>query len=282
MIYALATTSAIMFALATALQHRSAQKADHSKAMRPSLLFSLALDPMWLLGLGADIVGIFFQFAALIKGSVLVVQAILAIGLVFSLFFSAVLHNIRLKYSELVLSGLIVLALIGFLTFGTPPVLIDRSALSSWLILAAGTALVTTAVWMFARNSGTLRRTTALAIAAGILHGFTVSLSKVVSQNFAALGIFHLLVDPHTWILLAMGAADILVIQSAFQAGPLRISLPIISVVEPLIAFLISVTVLHESLALSLLDKAIAGVCLALMMVGVWGLARVATEENLV
>ena len=89
MIYALATISALMFALATALQHRSAQKADSAKAMRPALIFFLALDPMWLLGIVADIVGLFFQFAALVNGSVLVVQAILAIGLVFSLFFPA-------------------------------------------------------------------------------------------------------------------------------------------------------------------------------------------------
>lgn len=282
MIYALATTSAIMFALATALQHRSAQKADHSKAMRPSLLFFLALDPMWLLGLGADIVGIFFQFAALVKGSVLVVQAILAIGLVFSLFFSALLHNIRLKYSELVLSGLTALALVGFLIFGTPAQLIDKSALSSWFILALATGVVTVALWMFARNSSTFRRTSVLGISAGILHGFTVSLSKVVSQNFVALGVYHLIIDPHTWILVVMGAADILVIQSAFQAGPLGISLPIISVVEPFVAILISVIVLHESLSMSVFGRVIAGLCLAVMLLGVWGLARVSTEDTLV
>ncbi|NNN19401.1 MAG: DMT family transporter [Acidimicrobiaceae bacterium] len=281
MIYALATISALMFALATALQHRSAQKADQSKAMRPALLFFLALDPMWLLGIGADIVGLFFQFAALVKGSVLVVQAILAIGLVFALFFSAVLHSIRLKASELALSVMTTLALIGFLSFGAPARSIDSSAFSSWLILAVATALLTFVLGVVAINSAPIRRTFVLGVAAGVLHGFTVSLSKVVSQNFVSMGLSRVATDPHTWLLVIMGAVDILVIQSAFQAGPLRVSLPIISVTEPMVAFVISIVVLHESLSATLYGKVVAILALMVMLAGVWGLARITARESL-
>ncbi len=282
MIYALATISALMFALATALQHRSAQKADAEKAMRPALIFFLALDPMWLLGIVADIVGLFFQFAALVNGSVLVVQAILAIGLVFSLFFSAVLHNIRLKSSELVLSLLTALALIGFLSVGVPARLKDTSTLSSWLIVAMATAIVVVALGAFAHHADKVRRTFLLGVAAGILHGFTVSLSKVVAQNFVAHGMLRVAVDPHAWILVIMGIADVLVIQSAFQAGPLRVSLPIISVVEPVVAIAIGLVVLHETLSASTSGAVVAALSLSLMLLGVWGLARVATGEALV
>lgn len=279
MIYALATMSALMFALATALQHKSAQKAGVEKAMRPALLFFLVLDPMWLVGIGADVVGLFFQFAALVNGSVLVVQAILAIGLVFSLVFSAVLHNIRLKSSELVLSAVTALALVGFLSIGVPDRSVDKSTLTSWFVVAAATAAVTVVLAGFARTASRNHRTFLLGVSAGVLHGFTVSLSKVVAQNFVAHGVLKILLDPHLWILAAMGIADILVLQSAFQSGPLRVSLPIISVIEPVVAIGIGIVVLGETLSETALGAAIAVLSLGVMLLGVWGLARVAAEE---
>ncbi len=282
MIYALATISAIMFALATALQHRSAQKADSGKSMRPALILFLALDPMWLVGIVADIVGLSFQLAALVKGSVLVVQAILAIGLIFSLFISAVLHNIRLKSSELALSFLTAAALMGFLIVGVPAQLTNTSTLSSWLFVAAAVAIITIVLGVLAQGANRNRRTFLLGIAAGVLHGFTVSLSKVVAQNFVAHGVLHIAVDPHLWILVVMGIADIVVIQSAFQAGPLRVSLPIISVIEPIVAMGIGIFVLHETLSETASGAIVAVLSLAVMLLGVWGLARVATEESLV
>ena len=280
MIYALATLSTFMFALATALQHRSAQKADSEKSLRPALLLYLALDPAWLIGIGADIVGLFFQFAALVNGSVLVVQAILAVGLVFSLFFSAVLHNIRLKSSELVLSGVTAVALIGFLSIGVPSRSIDSSTLPNWIAVALVTASAAGVLVDFAYNAGTNKKTLLLGAAAGILHGFTVSLSKVVAQNFVAHGMGRILLDPHLLILAVMGAADILVLQSAFQAGPLRFSLPVISVVEPVVAFAIGIAVLGERLSGTALGAAIALTSLAVMLLAVWGLARVVGEES--
>lgn len=280
MIYALATISALMFALASALQHKSAQKADHKKAMRPSLLFVLALDPIWLLGIFADIVALFFQFDALINGSVLVVQPILAIGLVFSLLFSALLNDKRLTSKELALAILTTLALFGFLSVGVPPRLVDRSSLVVWVFVVLATGVVVTILVIIGMRSTLKGRTVALAIAAGVLHGVAVSLSKMVSQSYSSNGLVYLLVDPHTWLLVVVGAADLLVIQSAFQAGPLRISLPIISVIEPVIALSISISVLHERLTASGFGIVLAVVSLVAMLFGVSGLARITTTPD--
>lgn len=280
MIYALATISALMFALASALQHKSAQNADQSKAMRPSLLFHLALEPIWLLGIAADVIALFFQFAALISGSVLVVQPILAIGLVFSLLFSAGLQHKWLSPSELWLSLLTGIALFGFLKVGVPSRLFDRSSLTSWLLVVCATAIMIAILGVAGMRVTERRRTIILAVAAGILHGVAVSLSKVVSQDFASKGLLHLVVDPYVLLLVIVGAADLLVIQSAFQAGPLRVSLPIISVVEPVVALGISVIVLHERLTTTGAGVVVAIVSLAVMLVGVYGLAKVSTGQG--
>lgn len=280
MIYALATTSALMFALASALQHRSAQRADHAKAMRISLLFSLALDPIWIIGILADAVALLFQFAALIKGSVLVVQPILAVGLVFSLLFSAILNKKWLSRSEWLLSIVTAVSLFGFLKVGVPSRLTDVSTLSSWLVVGALTLVITIVMGVVAMKLGGLKRVVLLSVSAGILHGVTVSLSKIVSQDFAAKGILHLAVDPYVWLLIVLGAADLLVIQSAFQAGPLKVSLPIISVVEPIVALGVSLLVLHERLSASGAGIAVAIVSLCVMLGAVWALARVSAEHG--
>ena len=269
-----------MFALATALQHKSAQKAASEKSLRPALLFFLILDPVWLVGIGADIFGLFFQFAALVNGSVLVVQAILAIGLIFSLLFSAVLHNIRLRGSEVVLSAITALALVGFLSVGVPDRSVDYSTLRNWIMATVLTAGLAGGLIFWARNGEKVKRTLLLGASAGILHGFTVSLSKVVAQNFVAHGVLRILLDPHLWILAVMGCADILVVQSAYQAGPLRVSLPVISVIEPIVAILVGIFVLGETLSETVVGASIACVSLAVMLLGVWGLARMVGEES--
>ena len=174
------------------------------------------------------------------------------------------------------------LALIGFLSVGVPARLKDTSTLSSWLIVAMATAIVVVTLGAFAHQTNKGRRTFLLGVAAGTLHGFTVSLSKVVAQNFVAHGLLWVAADPHTWILAIMGVADVLVIQSAFQAGPLRVSLPIISVIEPVVAIAIGLGVLHETLSATTSGAVVAALSLSLMLLGVWGLARVATEESLV
>jgi drug/metabolite transporter (DMT)-like permease len=279
MIYTLATISALMFALASALQHKSAQGADHTKALKPTLVFTLATKPVWLIGIVADIGGLLFQFAALAEGSVLVVQPILAVGLVFSLVFSAALYGKWLSGSEIVLSLITTAGLFGFLRVGIPVKLIDRSSLSSWLIVVAITALLVFGLGTMALRSLQRKRTVLLSVGAGILHGVSVSLSKVVSQDFVSLGPAHLLLDPHVYLLIIVGAADLVVIQSAFQSGPLKDSLPIISVIEPIVALLISVIVLHEHPSASGLELVVAGLSLTVMLAGVWGLARVTTEH---
>ena len=225
------------------------------------------------------IITLLFQFAALTQGSVLVVQPILAVGLVFSLFFSAALYGKWLSVSELILSLITAVGLFGFLKVGIPVKLIDSSSLSSWIVVVAVTAVLVFGLGFSALRSLQRKRTVLLSIGAGILHGVAVSLSKVVSQNFVSLGPAHLILDPHVYLLIIVGAADLVVIQSAFQSGPLKESLPVISVIEPVVALLISVIVLHERPSTSGIGLVLAGLSLTVMLAGVWGLAKLTTEH---
>jgi threonine/homoserine efflux transporter RhtA len=91
------------------------------------------------------------------------------------------------------------------------------------------------------------RRAVCFAFATGVLFGITAALTKssvvlVDHHGFGALGHW----EPYA--LVVLGALGFVVNQRAFQAGSLTASLPTLTVVEPIVASLIGITMLHETL----------------------------------
>ena len=85
MIIALALLSAFVFGSGVVLQQRVAWDVPAEHAARPGLLIRLVRRPLWLLGMGADVIGFGLQAAALHSGSLVVVQPLIATSLVFTL-----------------------------------------------------------------------------------------------------------------------------------------------------------------------------------------------------
>ena len=96
-----------------------------------------------------------------------------------------------------------------------------------------------------ARSVGT-RRAVLFAFATGALFGLTAALTKssvvlLDHHGFGALGYW----EPYA--LVVLGALGFVVNQRAFQAGSLTASLPTLTVVEPVVAAIVGVTMLHET-----------------------------------
>lgn len=75
----------------------------------------------------------------------------------------------------------------------------------------------------------------------------TASLIKAATGLLVE-GIVPLLTSWQLYALIAAGAAGLLLNQLAYQSGPLSASLPAITVVDPLVAVLLGVTVFDERL----------------------------------
>jgi Na+/H+ antiporter NhaA len=74
--------------------------------------------------------------------------------------------------------------------------------------------------------------------------------------------------------LLVFGIAGMVLGQSAFQAGALDVSLPTMSVVDPIVSIMIGALVFHEGISSGALAVTVQVIALMAMSWGVFALAR--------
>jgi len=91
-----ALVAALFYSLASLLQQSEAERQPPDRSLSPSLLTRLARRPRWVAGLGFDMAGYVMQWTALTWGSLVVVQPLLVVGLLFALPMKAHLSEYRL------------------------------------------------------------------------------------------------------------------------------------------------------------------------------------------
>lgn len=244
---ALALASALAFAAATVGQHAAAMSApaEHSRGLRFAL--QLLRNPRWIAASLGGAVGYGLQAAALGVGSVVVVQPILVCSLVFALPLSAKLARQRLP-SAAVASGLILaVSLAAFLIIGNTDNGLSRGSYGGWLVVAVIALPIVAGCLLFAHARSGAVRAGLLAVAVGVLGGVLAVLTKSVVLA-ASSGVLHLLTTGETYGLVLVGLAGVYLQQLSFQAHDLRSSLPIMTVLEPIVAAALGLTLLHEQL----------------------------------
>jgi drug/metabolite transporter (DMT)-like permease len=269
---ALALCAALLYAVTSALQHSAAGAAAPELSLRPSLLLDLVRRPRWLLGNLAEVGAVTLQFLALRRGSLLLVQALLITGLLFALPLGAALSRRRLGRNEWFGAIAVVAGLATFVTVAQPTAGRDPSGVGWALVLGLGGALV---VALLVRAPGVpgAARATFLGGATGVLYGINAGLVKAVGHLLDA-GALHALQHWEPYVLAVLGAAGFLLAQSAFHAGPLAASLPLISAADPVAAAVIGVLAFHERLAGGAAAVAAQLAATAAIVAGVWVLCR--------
>jgi hypothetical protein len=124
-----------------------------------------------------------------------------------------------------------------------------------------------------ARESGAVRASL-LAIAVGLLGGVLAVLTKSVVEAGSG-GVVPLFATGETYALIVVGIAGTYLQQLSFQAGALHTSLPIMTVLEPTIAAVLGLSLLHEQLRSGDLRMTVLVAAAATMAVATVALARV-------
>lgn len=269
----LALASAFAFAAATVGQQRAAATSSDADARGGRFVGQLLRNPRWIAATLGNAGGYALQAAALGVGSVVVVQPILVTSLLFALPLSARLAHQRLSpaavASSLLLSGsLSLFVLLAHATRGT-----DHASSWGWLVVALiGLPLVACCL-VFAHPRAGAVRAALLAVAVGLLGGVLAVLTKSVVDSGAG-GVVHLLTTGEPYGLIVIGVAGIYLQQLSFQAGALQASLPIMTVLEPLIAAVLGATLLHEQLRTGGLRMSVLVLATLIMAVATVALAR--------
>ncbi|MCO7222417.1 DMT family transporter [Klenkia sp. PcliD-1-E] len=248
----LALLSACAFAVSTVVQHRAATVAgqDLPQGAVLRLVGKLVRNKAWIGGQAAALTGFCLHAAALKFGPVVVVQPLLSGGLVISLALGALVdrrHPERLlpEKGQWIAAGVVAVTLGLFVVSARPdhggafarpgPLLVCVGAAAAVMLLGA----------LWALRPGAAHKALVLGLGAGFGFGITGLLLKDVVAHPPG----ELLTSWTTYLLLASGAASITFAQWAYQSGQLIECLPVMAILEPLVAVGLAAPVYGERLA---------------------------------
>jgi hypothetical protein len=245
---ALSLLAALLFAAAAVLQQRGTQGIDDADSLGAGFLAALVRRPIWLLGITADVIGFGVQAAALGVGSLLLVQPLLVTTLLFALPMAARVAHRRLTDQEWRWSGLLAVSLVVFVVMGEPTAGREAPSFSAWLpTIIVVVPLVAACVFAAAGLPHGTRRSLVLAIAAGVLLGVSAPLTKSAIAGFGD-GLLAGFASWEFWGMALTASLGTFWQQSSYQAGDVQTSLPAVTVLKPLVAMALGLTIYDETL----------------------------------
>lgn len=249
-----ALCAAALFGLSSVLMARVARAAPSADVLRLRLLTRLFRSREWLVGAALQPLSFCIQAVALALGPLALVQPLAATDLLFALPIQARISRRPMRPVEWLGSALVVAGIAGFLLISPPRPGLSVPSPGGWVAvgtLVGGGVLVAAASAV--RTSGTARTTLLAAAGAGAFALVDV-LSKATVDELRLHGLAQVLTSGYPYALLAVGIAGLVLSQSAFQSGPLHVSLPVIDTLEPTLAVLVGALAFHEALAASPLE----------------------------
>ena len=276
----LAIAASLCTATASVCQ-RIGARSDETTGFDIWLVFRLARRPVWLLGIASMILGFVFQLSALRFAALALVQPILALELLFVFAYMAVFGSRRVKIRRRDwLAAVAMSAGIGlFLGVASPSGGRLHAPGSSWVaagLVTFGVVLLALAVAFGLGNrpgASRGRRAAVLGSATGIAWGFVAAVIKELSSHLGD-GIGAILSSWSLYVLVAVGAATMLLASHALAAGPLAASQPGFTILDPLSASLLGVFLFGEHIQTGVLDLVGEALALGIIIVGASALSH--------
>jgi len=276
----------IIFALAAALANAVHLMTQHAASVGMSnkhrgwdLVTFLIRQPLWLLGWVAAAVGFAFQAVALHSGQLSVVQPLLVTELVFALVlrrFWVHQHIAKLAWTAALVTCA---ALVMFLAAAAPHGGHLQPDAADWAFALAVFGGAVAALTIVSRWGSPVRRAALYATAASITWALMAAFIKASTNVLAASGPVGALAHWPIYALIASGVLGSVLQQAALQIGPLSMSQPLIVVVDPAVAIVLSVWIFDEGFTVSVARKTVAGMAFCVMVVGVAVLSRTAPTD---
>ncbi|WP_067177825.1 DMT family transporter [Microtetraspora niveoalba] len=239
--------SAALLGVGFVAQQHAAYAEPLGEILHVSLLLHLMRKPLWLFGIGAMAGGQVLGALALRRAGVAQVEPLLATNLIFALAVAALVYQERLGRGEWLGAVLVSGGVAVFLASARPhggevPHPLSMAWISVMAVLVVATGMV-----LVALRTGLKTRAMLLAAAAGTLYGLQDALTRGSLLTLER-GAHALATTWPPYALPLVAVIGILLNQSAFDAAPLRISLPATTAAEPVIGIVLGVTIFDERL----------------------------------
>lgn len=256
------------FAVGGVLQQRVAATRPSDESLSLGLLNKLVRQKLWVAGIAFAFLSYGFQSLALAFGPLTLVQPLILSELLFSLPLSARLYGARLGRRDwlgiVAVGGGLATALYLASPSGGDP----RPPLTGWLLLLLSAGALAAAAVLVGRKLSGAARASLFALAGGVIMGTQSALLDTSIANLQD-GFLAVVLSWQSYLLVAASIGGLLLIQSAFQAGPLSASLPVIDTVQPLVTLAIGFLLFQENLTDSTWRLVVSGVGVVVVVVGI-------------
>jgi drug/metabolite transporter (DMT)-like permease len=279
---ATALVAAVLYGAGAAVEQRQAAAAPQSSAGRPRLLFHLARQPLWLMGLLAQIGGFAAHAVALRTGPLATVQMLVAAELVVAVVIVRIWSGRPLSRASWAAALTVVAAIAVFLAVTSAD---HRHAVShpNYVMAAALGATAAGGAALVAAVAGLRATGRARAVLLAVAAGLADTCSAVVTLGFshvAGHGVVALFTSWTIYALIVCGTGNVLLTQTAYQTGQPMITLPIIASVTPVASVAIGIGLLGETPHAGMAGGIAAGFAVLVTSVALACLARTAPHPE--
>jgi drug/metabolite transporter (DMT)-like permease len=239
-----AFAAATAFGWSTALMHHSASHAPNHLNRPDKLLGHLIHQRRWLLGEAASLTGLGLHLWALSLGSIVIVQPLVATGLVFALAFRALLDRKMpspqtLIWASVCAGGVPVFLIATNSTNESSPV--DGARAAIMLTIGGIAAFV---AWYLSLKSSRTHAGLLLGIAGGIIFGLLAGALKATTDTFGSVP--DVLTAWPFYASCALGLAGFLMNQRMYHQSSLQRSLPALNTLNPIVAVIFGIYCFDE------------------------------------
>lgn len=233
------------FAAGGVLQQREASARPEGEALSFRLLVDLAHDAVWWLGIGFAFVSYVLEAVALSFGPLVLVQPLIVSELLFALPISVRWRGMSMTWREWLGTGAVAGGLALGLVSAAPRSGRPSAPITEWIValgVAAGLTVVAVAI---GRSRAGTARSSLYAVAAALVLGTQAALLKATIARFEH-GLSSALTGWELWAMLAAAVLGLLLVQSAYEAGPLASSMPVVDAVQPSVAIAFGIALFDE------------------------------------
>jgi hypothetical protein len=241
-----AAAAAAVFAIANNLQRGAASVVPLEVGGPVRLVLRLLTAPRWLFGSLLGLVALGLHAVALARGGVILVQAVLAAGLIVAVVIEAAQERMWLRGGELGGAVVLVGGVTLLLGWGRPGA--GRSIDLTVQVIAAVALAVVAAIGLSASRLHHRVRLSAVVMggAAGACFALDAVFLKGVANWTGDLDALPAMISLAGFVVASV--IGNLIVQRAFQRAPLRLVLPTVTAADPIAAFAVGRWLLHERL----------------------------------
>lgn len=268
MSYLFALLAALANATSVVAQHIASTSDAHGARGWRFVRF-LAGNPLWLFGWVALLGAFVFQALALHTGPISTVQTLLMTELVFALVLRRFWIRQGIQPAAWASAGFTCAAVSVFIVAAEPRGGHVTATTGAWLssIVACGGGAAVLAL-LAARGSPTWRAAL-FAMASGLVWALEATFIKALTDTLTQYGVGGAFARWPLYAVIGGGITGTLLQQVAIHVGPLRVSQPLLVIVDPLVSIFLSVHLFEERFTQDPAQLALAAFAFVALCVGV-------------